>query len=68
MRSGTNQVRFVIPEELADRLEELAKQCGVPAVKVVCVGLRMTTDIAQDRDGLRDLQERAPLLKPDRPN
>ena len=63
MKTGTRQVTFGIPEELAERVVKLAKRCGVPPVNVVCVGLKMVTDIASDDEGLRELQERAPLLK-----
>jgi len=68
MGSRTRQVRFAIPEELANRVEELAKRCGVDPVNVVCVGLKMVTDIASDDEGLKHLQERAPLLKPEKVN
>ena len=64
----TRQVRFALPEELANRVEELAKRCGVAPLNVVCVGLKMVTDIASDDEGLRHLQERAPLLKPEKVN
>jgi Tat protein secretion system quality control protein TatD with DNase activity len=66
--TGTRQVKFAIPKELASRVEELAKRCGVHPVNVVCVGLKMVTDIASDDEGLKFLQERAPLLKPEKVN
>jgi len=66
MRARTRQVKFAIPEELASRVEELAKRCGVEPVNVVCVGLKMVTDIAIDDEGLTFLQERAPLLIPEK--
>ena len=68
MGARTRQVKFAIPEELASRVEELAKRCGVDPVNVVCVGLKMVTDIASDDEGLKHLQERAPLLKPGKVN
>jgi hypothetical protein len=64
MEAQTRQVKFAIPEELAARVVELAKRCGVLPVDVVCVGLKMVTDIADDDEGLKFLQERAPMLKP----
>jgi hypothetical protein len=64
----TLKVKFTIPEQLALRVEELAKRCGVPPENVACVGLKMVTDIASDDEGLRYLQERTPLLKPDAVN
>jgi uncharacterized Fe-S cluster-containing radical SAM superfamily protein len=68
MGTQTRQVKFAIPEELANRVVELAKRCGVDPVNVVCVGLKMVTDIASDDEGLKHLQERAPLLKPGKVN
>jgi hypothetical protein len=68
MEARTRQVKFAIPEDLANRVQELAKRCGVDPVNVVCVGLKMVTDIASDDEGLKQLQERAPLLKPGRVN
>jgi uncharacterized Fe-S cluster-containing radical SAM superfamily protein len=68
MGARTRQVKFAIPEELASRVEELAKRCGVDPVNVVCVGLKMVTDIASDDEGLKHLQERAPLLNPGKVN
>ena len=70
MRPAMQEVKFVIPKELAERVLELAKRCGVPPVNVACVGLKMVTDIADDTEGggLKFLQERAPLLKPENVN
>jgi hypothetical protein len=68
METQTRQVQFAIPEELANRVVELAKRCGVHPEDVVCVGLKMVTDIASDDEGLKHLQERAPLLKPGKVN
>ena len=68
MGTQTRQVRFAIPEELANSVEELSKRCGVDPVDVVCVGLKMVTDIASDDEGLTYLQGRAPLLKPGKVN
>jgi hypothetical protein len=64
LRTQTRQVKFAIPEELANRVEELAKKCGVHPVDIVCVGLKIVTDIASDDEGLKYLRERAPHLKP----
>jgi hypothetical protein len=68
MGTTTRQVRFDIPVELANRVIELSQRCGVDPVNVVCVGLKMVTDIASDDEGLKHLQERAPLLKPGKVN
>ena len=68
METRTRQVKFAIPEELATRVEELAKRCGVDPVNVVCVALKVVADIASDDDGLKYLQERAPLLMPGKVN
>jgi hypothetical protein len=62
------QLKFSIPDELANCVEELAKKCRVAPVNIVCVGLKMVTDIASDEEGLRYLQERMPLLKPRKVN
>ena len=62
METGTRQVKYAIPEDLVKRVEALAKRCGVDPINVVCVGLKMVTDVAIDDEGLRYLQELAPLL------
>jgi hypothetical protein len=65
MAEKGRQVSFTIPEELADRVEELAEKCGVPSVNVACVCLKLVTEIAMDDEGLEYLQSHEPLLKPD---
>jgi hypothetical protein len=64
MGARTRQVKFAIPEELANSVEDLAMKCGVDPVDIVCVGLKIVTDIAREDEGLKYLQERAPQLKP----
>lgn len=68
MKTRMQEVKFAIPDELAARVTDVARRCGVPPVNVVCVGLKMVTDIASDDEGLRALQERSPLLKPEAVN
>jgi hypothetical protein len=68
MEMRTRRVTFALPEDLAVRVEELAKRCGVNSVDVVCVALKMVTDVALDDEGLKYLQDRAPTLKPGKVN
>lgn len=63
MRTQTRQVKFAVPEELANSVEELAKKCGVEPVDVVCVALKFVTELASGDEGLKYLQEHAPQLK-----
>ena len=51
MGARTRQVKFAIPEELANSVEDLAKKCGVDPLDIVCVGLKIVTDIAREYEG-----------------